>query len=69
MTGQQRFAAAADMLTGARNEGDGGTGLPPDSLILSFQSDVSEACTAQGSGSVAEVGASVYLIGRGTDSP
>lgn len=69
MTGQQRFAAAADMLTRARNTGDGGTGLPPDSLILSFQSDVSEACSAQGSMSVAEVGASVYLIGRSMYMP
>lgn len=44
MTSQQRFAAAADMLTGARNKGDGGRGLPPDSLISEFEAGVTNVC-------------------------
>lgn len=64
MTSEQRLAAAADMLTGARNKGDGGTGLPPAQLVESFRDDVSEGCSATGSSSVAEVGASIYMIGR-----
>jgi hypothetical protein len=44
MSAQQRFAAVADMLAGGRNKGDVDTGLPPDSLIRSFEGDVSEAC-------------------------
>jgi hypothetical protein len=64
MTPQQRYAAAADMLTGARNKGDGGQGLPPAPLIRTFMADVSEGCSATDDWSVAEVGASIYLIGR-----
>ena len=72
MTDQQKFAAAADMLTGARNKGDGGSGLPPDSLIQRFAADVGEGCsvaaTADGL-SVADAAVSVYLIGRDTYKP
>lgn len=71
MTSAQRFAAAADMLTGARNKGDGGTGLPTDELIRRFQGDVTEGCsvsTAQ-TMSVAETGAAIYLIGRSQYQP
>lgn len=67
MSGDQRFAAAADMLAAARNKGDGGTGLPPDSLITSFELDVTEGCSVPATAdtqSVAETGASIYLIGR-----
>lgn len=44
MSSQQQFAAAADMLTGARNKGDGGSGLPPDALISDFQAGVTNVC-------------------------
>jgi len=64
MTAQQRFAAAADMLTGARNRGDGGQGVPDDSLIRRFEVDVSEGCGPVATMTVAEAGASIYLIGQ-----
>lgn len=44
MTDAQQYAAAADILTAARNEIDGGTGVPPDPLIVEFQSGVTTAC-------------------------
>lgn len=66
MTADQRRVAAADMLTGARNKGDGGTGLPSTSLIATFQSGVSTACSAAGASSlsISEVGATLYLLER-----
>jgi hypothetical protein len=60
MTSGQRFAAAADMLTSARNKGDGGSGLPPDSLIANFESGVTTACVPPAT-NLAEVGALLYL--------
>ncbi len=44
MTSAQRFAAAADILSSARNKIDGGTGLPPDSLITEFAVGTSNVC-------------------------
>jgi hypothetical protein len=44
LTAGQQFAASADMLAGARNKGDGGTGLPPDSMIDEFSSGISNVC-------------------------
>lgn len=72
MKSQQRFAAAADMLAGARNKGDGGSGLPPDSLIERFQADVAQGCSVAATMdqiSVAEAGATVYSFGRDTYRP
>jgi hypothetical protein len=72
MTGQQRFAAAADMLAGARNKGDRGSGLPPEALIVRFQNDVTEGCSVPATAeqlTVAAAGASVYLIGHDTYRP
>jgi hypothetical protein len=63
MSARQRFAAAADMLAGARNKGDGGTGLPPDSLIRSFEGDISEACVFMEM-AIDEIGAGLYVTGR-----
>jgi hypothetical protein len=63
MAPAQRFAAAADMLTGARNKGDGGTRLPPDSLISTFQSGVTNACAID-TMSITDVGAGLYLTER-----
>lgn len=45
MTSAQGFAAADDMLVGARGV-DGGEGLPPDSLIRQFEGDIGGACEA-----------------------
>lgn len=63
MTPGQRFAASADMLAGARNKGDGGTGLPDDELIDEFTGDVDTACDA-GATNLAEAGAISYLNER-----
>jgi len=69
MTSAQQKAAAADMLTGARNKGDGGEGLPSDALIQAFWGDVSEGCSPIGCMSLAEAGAMAYLIGRAPYAP
>ena len=60
MSPSQKFAASADMLAGARNKGDGGTGLPSDSLINEFTSGVSTVCIVP-TMSLAEAGAGLYL--------
>lgn len=60
MTPAQQFAGAADMLTGARNKGDDGTGLPSDALIEEFAEGISTACVIP-SMSLAEMGATLYL--------
>src|SRR5689334_3235311 len=44
MNDHEQWVAAADMLTGARNKGDGGDGMPSDALIDEFQSGVTTAC-------------------------
>lgn len=44
MSNAQQFAAAADILTSARDKIDGATGLPPDSLITEFQDGVTNVC-------------------------
>lgn len=44
MSDQQRFAAAADILTSARNKIDGGSGLPSDALIREFEGGVDTVC-------------------------
>jgi len=64
MTDAQQWAAAADMLAAARNDRDGGEGVPDDYLISLFQEDVTEGCRASGQVSVADAGAVVYLTGR-----
>lgn len=68
MSESQRFAAAADMLVGARSK-DGGSGLPSDALVIQFAGDVSEACSAEVGLSLAEAGAATYLVGGGQYSP
>lgn len=71
MTDREQWVAAADMLTGARNKGDSGTGLPSDALVDDFQADITESCSpaAAKAMKIAEVAASVYLIGRDTYAP
>jgi hypothetical protein len=45
MTESEQWVAAADILTGARENWGGGDDLPPDSLITGFQRDITEACS------------------------
>jgi hypothetical protein len=44
MSAGQQFAAAADILTSARNKIDGGVGLPPDALTSEFQAGITTIC-------------------------
>lgn len=66
MTSKQRFAAAADMLVGARKADGvaGGDALPDDPVIDRFVAAVSDVCSAAPTWSVAETGASVYATDR-----
>jgi hypothetical protein len=68
MTTDQRWTAAADMLTGARNKGDGGQGVPPDSLVDEFMGGITTACVVPDM-SLAEVGAGLYLTERARFRP
>ncbi len=68
MTADQRWAAAADMLTGARNKGDGGQGVPPDSLVDEFMGGTTRACVVPDM-SLAEVGAGLYVTERARFRP
>ena len=63
MTGDQQWAAAADMLTSARNKRDGGQGLPPDYLVDRFVGGIDAVCVVRDM-SLAEAGASLYLTER-----
>ena len=56
----QRFAASADMLTGARNKGDGGTGLPADSMIDDFSVGISSVCV-EPTMSITDAAVGLYL--------
>lgn len=70
MTQAQTWAAAADILTSGRNTIDGGTGLPPDSLITSFRDDISEGCATDVPGLiVTDVAYGVYTIGHDQYGP
>jgi hypothetical protein len=69
MTRDQQWTAAADMLTGARNKGDGGEGgLPPDLLVDEFMGGITTACVMPDM-SLAEVGAGLYLTERARFRP
>jgi hypothetical protein len=68
MSSAQQWAASADMLAGARNKGDGGTGLPQDSLITEFQSGITTACVID-SQDIAGIGAALYLTERSRFRP
>jgi hypothetical protein len=68
MTADQQWAAAADMLTSARNKGDGGQGLPPDYLVDAFVGGIDAVCVVRDM-SLAEAGASLYLTERARFRP
>lgn len=70
MTDAQTWAAAADILTSGRNKINGGTGLPPESLITSFRDDITEGCTADVPGLIiTDVAYGVYTIGHDQYGP
>jgi hypothetical protein len=63
MTRRQQWVAAADMLTSARNKGDGGQGLPHDYLVDAFVAGIDTVCVVPEM-SLAEAGAGLYLTER-----
>lgn len=63
MASTQQWTAAADMLAGTRNKGDGGTGLPDDALVAEFQGGITTACVVD-SHLITEVAVGVYLTDR-----
>jgi hypothetical protein len=69
MSDHQQWVAAADMLTSARNKGDGGSGVAPDDLISKFQVAISSDCEVVATKSVAEIAVGEYLTSRSTWRP
>lgn len=69
MNAHQRFVAAADMLSGARDNGDGGHGVAPDKLIRKFIADVDDACGVTTSSKLADIAAGIYLTERAKYEP
>lgn len=67
MTADQRRVAAADMLTGARNQ-DGGKTLPSDDLIRTFMGAIDNACV-QPTMTITDVAVGVYLTDRARFQP
>lgn len=64
MTTQQRWAAAADMLAGARNKMDGGSGLPSDDLVTRFAADIAEGCSGGPVAKLTEAAITIYQLDR-----
>ncbi|WP_333771008.1 hypothetical protein [Streptomyces sp. IBSBF 2435] len=61
MTDHERWVTAADMLTNLRQV-DGGDGLPDDSEVDRFQTDMATACEGGSTVKITDIGTSVYLI-------
>lgn len=68
MTEHEQWVAAADMLTGARNKGDGGAGVAPDYLVDTFRGGIDTACVID-TMTLDEVGAGLYLTERARFAP
>lgn len=69
MIKHERFVAAADMLVSMQSADGGKDVLPEDSLINDFTTNISTACEADANQNVADIGATVYVIGRTTFGP
>jgi hypothetical protein len=61
MTSKQRWAAAADMLVGARKV-DGGSSLPADSQVSRFEADVVTVCEGEATANVGDVAVAIYKL-------
>lgn len=65
MTDAQRFAAAADMLVGAREVWGEPKKLPSDALINAVAADVSDTCTAAPkTWSISELAATMFITDK-----
>lgn len=63
MSHTQRWAAAGDILTAARNKVDGGTGLPPEYLVTRFAGDITQGCSANIEGyTILDVAYGIYEL-------
>lgn len=69
MSSAQKFAAAADMLVGARSTDDKNAGLPSDSLINSFEGDIDQGCEPIATMTIGDAATGLYMIGRSQYSP
>lgn len=63
MTDQQRWAMAADMLTGARTKGDGISAMPSDALVTTFRDGLSYVCVDDNL-TMTDMGAGLYQTER-----
>lgn len=69
MSENQRFVAAADMLSNAQQQDTKGAGLPSDGLITQFEGDISEACQPIQSATIVDVATALYLTARDQYGP
>lgn len=68
MTEKQRWATAADMLSGAQSKDDPNADMPGDDLIDTFEAGLANACVID-SANMAEMGATLYLTERSRFRP
>lgn len=61
MSGKQRWAMAADMLTSERTV-DGNTAVPADSQVTRFQADMAAGCEGQATAAVGDIAVSIYKL-------
>lgn len=69
MSVHQRFVSVADMLSGARDKGDGGSGVAPDRLIRKFEADMFDVCSIAPARPITDVAVAIYLGNRGKYAP
>jgi hypothetical protein len=62
MDEHEQYVAGADMLLGAAHTHDPDAGLPPDPKIAVFTQQLSTACSAEGTMSIVDAGATLVLI-------
>lgn len=60
MTEAQRWAASADILAAARNKISGGSGLPSDTLVTTFEKNISTGCEGSLTTTILELAYFVY---------
>lgn len=67
LTASQRWAAAADMLTGARSR-DGAKEMPSDELVTTFMGGIDTACVVE-TMTITDVAVGLYLTERARFEP
>lgn len=69
MSGHERFVASADMLSGARDKGDGGAGVAPDELVATFEAEMTSTCKVVPTSSITDIAVGLYLTERAKYRP